>query len=212
MKYFGRKDKMRDYRQYNDYELIYMVGENNEDAFSVLYDKYQPLLKKYAGQYYQFYKHYGIEYEDLCQEAYLAFDRAIRYYRDDGETLFYTFLCITVRSRILNYVKGFQAKKNSVYLDAYSLDQVAFGSDQCLGEYLEDPSALDPEKEYSRSEISMQVHQFCLDLDDSNGQIFELYWNGFSNSEISDLLGIDLTKVLLSLRKIRRLLRNYLSN
>lgn len=212
MRYFGRKDKMRDYKQYNDYELIYMVGENNEDAFSILYDKYQPLLKKYAGQYYQFYKHYGVEYEDLCQEAYLAFDRAIRYYREDGETLFYTFLCIAVRSRILNYVKGFQTKKNSIYLDAYSLDQVALGSDQSLGDYLEDPSALDPEREYSMGEISIQVHQFCLNLDDTTGQVFELYWNGFSNFEISQLLEIDLTKVLLSLRKIRRRLRNYLGN
>ena len=212
MRCFGRKDKMKGYQKYNYYELIYMVGENNEDAFSVLYDKYQPLLKKYAGQYYQYYKNYGIEYDDLCQEAYLAFDRAIRYYREDGETLFYTFLCITVRSKILNYIKGYQAKKNSLYLESFSLDQVCHGSDQCLGDYLEDPSALDPEREYSRGMVSMQVHHFCLDLDMETGQMFELYWNGFSNLEISQLLDIDLAKVLLSLRKARRLLRDYLGN
>ena len=36
---------MKQYQEYNDYELIYMVNEKNEDAFSILYEKYQPLLK-----------------------------------------------------------------------------------------------------------------------------------------------------------------------
>jgi len=212
MKYFGRKDKMKDYRAYNDYELIYMVAEKNEDAFSILYNKYYPLLKKYAGMYYQYYKSYGIEYDDLCQETYLAFDRAIRYYRDSEETLFYTFLCITVRSRLLNYIKRFQSKKNSVYLDTLSLEQIYPGSDQCLGDYLENPLAENPEKECSLRQVSMQVQNFCLDLDSQSGQIFEMYWNGFSNSEISELLEIDLTKVISKLRRIRRLFRDYLRN
>lgn len=200
---------MKEYQKYNDYELIYMVAEKNEDAFSVLYEKYQPLLKKYAGQYYQYYKGYGIEYDDLCQEVYLAFDRAIRYYKEDGETLFYTFLCITVRSRILNYVKGILSKKNSLYIDSLSLDQVYQGSDQCLGDYIEDPFAADPETEYSRNQLSLKVHQFCVDLDAETSQMFELYWNGFSNMEISQLLDIDFTRVILSLRRARRLLRDY---
>ena len=203
---------MRDYQKYNDYELIYMVGEKSEEAFSVLYEKYQPLLKKYAGMYYQYYKNYGVEYDDLCQEAYLAFDRAIRYYKEDGPTMFYTFLCITVRSRILNYMKGILAKKNTIYFDSLSLDHVYSGSDQCFGEYLEDPSALDPEREYSRGQISLQVHNFCISLDPETSQMFELYWNGFSNSEISQLLGIDFAKVILSLSRARRLLRDYFSD
>jgi len=203
---------MKDYGAYNDYELIYMVAENDEDAFSILYNKYYPLLKKYAGMYYQYYKSYGIEYDDLCQETYLAFDRAIRYYRDSEETLFYTFLCITIRSRILNYIKRFQSRKNSVHLDTLSLEQIYPGSDQCLGDYIENPYAENPEREFSLHQVSTQVKKFCLDLDDQTGQIFEMYWNGFSNSEISELLDIDFTKVISKLRRARRLLRNYLRN
>ena len=212
MKYFGRKDEMKDYRTYNDYELIYMVAEKDEDAFSLLYHKYYPLLKKYAGLYYQYYKSYGVEYDDLCQETYLAFDRAVRYYRDDEDTLFYTFLCITIRSRILNYIKKFQSKKNSIYLDTLSLEQIYPGSDQCLGDYIENPLAPDPENEFFLHEVSNHVQNFRLSLDDESSQIFEMYWNGFSNSEISELLEIDFTKVISKLRRIRRLLREYLRN
>ena len=201
---------MKNYQNYNDYELMYMVAEKNEDAFSVLYNKYQPLLKKYAMDYYQYYKGYGIEYDDLCQETYMAFDRAVRYYKESDETLFYTFLCVTVRSKILNYIKSFSSKKNSIYIDALSLDSVYQGSDQPLVGYLEDNNALDPEKEYYRTQVSLSVHQFCLSLDDVSSQMFELYWNGFSNQEISDLLDIDFTKVMTSLRRIRKLFREFL--
>ena len=33
---------------YNDYELIYMAREQNEDAVKVLTEKYRPLLEKKA--------------------------------------------------------------------------------------------------------------------------------------------------------------------
>lgn len=212
MKYSGRKDRMKQYQEYNDYELIYMVNEKNEDAYSVLYEKYQPLLKKYARSYYQAYRKYGIEYEDLCQEAYLAFDRAVRYYQEDGETLFYTFLCITVRSKILNYVKGLQTKKRSVYVDSLSLD-LAFGEkDYSLLDSIENSCALNPERECLREDIYQQIHDFCIDLDNESSQMFELYWNGFTNLEISSLLEIDFSKVILVLRRLRHSLRNYLSD
>lgn len=201
---------MREYQQYNDYELIYMIGEKSEDAFSVLYEKYQPLLRKYAFKYYQCYKDYGVEFEDLCQEVYLAFDKAVRYYKDDEDALFYTFLCITVRSRILNYVKGLSSKKNSIYKETVSLEKFYSETGQAIHECLFDTTALQPEVEFVKREVSFKVHKFCVDLDDETSQMFELYWNGFSNLEISTLLDIDFSKVISSLRRARRLLRNYL--
>lgn len=203
---------MKQYQEYNDYELIYMVNEKNEDAYSVLYEKYQPLLKKYASHYYQAYRKYGVEYEDLCQEAYLAFDRAVRYYQEESETLFYTFLCITVRSKILNYVKGLQTKKRSLYIDSLSLD-FAFGEKEySLLDSIENPCALNPEGECLKEDIYQKIHEFCINLDNESSQMFELHWNGFTNLEISSLLDIDFSKVILVLRRLRHSLRNYLSD
>lgn len=204
--------KQYQYQGYNDYELIYMVNEKNEDAYSILYEKYQPLLKKYASSYYQAYRKYGVEYDDLCQEAYLAFDRAVRYYQEESETLFYTFLCITVRSKILNYVKGLQTKKRSVYIDSLSLD-FSFGEKEySLLDSIENSCALNPEGECLKTDIYQKIHDFCVNLDNESSQMFELYWNGFTNLEISSLLEIDFSKVILVLRRLRHSLRNYLSD
>ena len=59
--------------QTNDEELIYMVRENDEEAWKIIMEKYEPLLK-YLAFYYQ--KTYGvkasIDHEDLLQEMRLT--------------------------------------------------------------------------------------------------------------------------------------------
>ena len=49
-----------------------MISEKNEDAYSIMIDKYQPLISKYAEQYYQKYDNRGIEKEELIQEGILG--------------------------------------------------------------------------------------------------------------------------------------------
>ena len=58
-----------DYKKYNDYELIYMVRENSTDSKDILREKYQPVLKSIAKEFYKSFKYYGYEYEDFLQEA-----------------------------------------------------------------------------------------------------------------------------------------------
>ena len=63
----------KDYLNYNDYELINMALENNEDAISFLYKKYDPLINKKAKKIYNILKKSGIEFDDVKQECLLAF-------------------------------------------------------------------------------------------------------------------------------------------
>ncbi len=58
---------MQNYSQYNDYELVYMVQEENENAYQILYDKYQPLLRQIASRFFSAYRQFGVEYDDLYQ-------------------------------------------------------------------------------------------------------------------------------------------------
>ncbi len=203
---------MKEYQKYNDYELLYMVAENDETAFSILYEKYCPLMQKYAKQYYEYYKQYGVDYDDLCQEAYLAFDRSLRYYKDKNETLFYTFLCITIRSRLLNYIKSFLAKKNCFFREALSLDQVYGDSDVVLGDFVSDPQAISLDDQLAQRWEMISVRKFCAELDFNDSQVFELYWNGFSKVEICTLLELPSTKISTIVRRVRKLLREYLSD
>ena len=35
-----------DYKDYNDYELIYMVRENDDSSYDILFQKYIPIIKR----------------------------------------------------------------------------------------------------------------------------------------------------------------------
>ena len=71
-----------DYKKYNDYELIYMVHENDEESNSILLRKYSPIIGKICSKYYKRFNQYGYDYEDFYQEGLAAFYRAIKYYDD----------------------------------------------------------------------------------------------------------------------------------
>ena len=40
-----------DYKKYNDYELISMVCENDEDSYYSLFSKYEPIIKSIAQEF-----------------------------------------------------------------------------------------------------------------------------------------------------------------
>lgn len=40
------------YKKYNDYELIYMIRENDDSSQNILFEKYQPIIRKFANDFY----------------------------------------------------------------------------------------------------------------------------------------------------------------
>ena len=69
----------------NDYELLYLISENNEDASNALYKKYEPVIDYYARKYYKLTQGKGIDYNDLYQEGLIGLDAAIKGYKDQKD-------------------------------------------------------------------------------------------------------------------------------
>lgn len=76
---------------YNDYELVYLAQEYNEDAIEILYRKYKNLIYSKAYKYYFMLKHCGLEIDDVIQEAMIAFDDAIKCFNQENDCNFLTF-------------------------------------------------------------------------------------------------------------------------
>ena len=53
-----------DYREINDYELLYMISDNDY-SFEILLDKYKPFIEKKLRRYANCFKKYGVDIEDL---------------------------------------------------------------------------------------------------------------------------------------------------
>ena len=106
------------YKQ-NDYELIYMVRENDEVSQDLLYEKYLPIIKNLASEFYQKYNSYGYDFDDFFQEALIAFQKSIINFNEEKETLFYTFTVLCIRRALLSFCRNISNKTKNVSNNNY---------------------------------------------------------------------------------------------
>lgn len=192
-----------DYKQYNDYELIYMVKENDEVSRDLLVKKYQPVINSIVNYYYSKYKNMGYQFEDFYQEAILAFYKTLSSYDPNKDVLFYTYVVLCVRRTLLSYVRGIRNDKSRRVLERYvELDDISY--------YVEDPKT-NLETIYDEIETERLIKEFMYEIPLKLGVILELKFNGFNYLEIGTLLDIPSSTVEYRMRRIRKLLRNKLS-
>lgn len=186
-----------DYKDVNDYELIYRIRENDDDAISLMYEKYEPIIINVAKNYYLKYGYTGVELNDLIQEGRIALYKALCCYKEDKEAIFYTYLNICLHRHFVTYYRRLNSNCNRLLTNCYS-DDYFLG----IGDNSMEPSIYISEREIERLFLKSK---YTLDFKDSN--IFELRYNGFSHREISELLDISVYSVDARLCKIRKILQ-----
>ena len=190
------------YKNYNDYELIYMVRENDDNSRNILYEKYYPIVCKFASDYYHRYSDYGYEYDDFYQEAMYAFDKAIVNYNEEKDTLFYTFLIVCLRRCLLSFVRNISNKNKNI--------------SNSLFVELDNDSLIDKKSTFSFIFEEKEIQDICKEImyDDTlsliDTSMFELRLNGFSYREIGVLLGMTASDIEFKFRKIKRRLKRKL--
>ena len=80
-------------KYYNDYELLYLINENDEIAKDILKRKYAPLIYEKSKEYYQ-RNHYDIpsfSFDELINLGNSVLLRATKTYNEKENALFYTY-------------------------------------------------------------------------------------------------------------------------
>lgn len=195
------------YKNVNDYELIYQIGESDEIAYNTLFDKYSYVVNKLAYEYYLKNKNIGIEYEDLCQEGFFAIAMAIKDYNPDS-SLFYTYVLICIKREMERLIKFYRRNKQMILNTAISIntsidDENSLFLEDVLSSGFNLESFVISEENYSK----LMLYKHELSFEES--LVYELKFNKFSNKEISLLLDIPYKKVDNYLRKIKSLLFKY---
>ena len=109
-------------RKDNDYELVLLAQEGNEDAINALYKKYTPIIIKKSKNAFLQATHHGIDIDDVMQECFIGFDEAIRNFSQDDKATFYTFSMLCVERRIANYMRKITRARNKILNDAINID------------------------------------------------------------------------------------------
>lgn len=182
------------YKQYNDYELIYMVREN-EMASDILFKKYEPILRNISEQYYQSYKYYGYDYDDFLQEAYVLFNKALVNYDEEKNNLFYSFVVLCVRRGMLTFCKRI-SNSNKNIASFYYIDV----NENEIPDSKNDIDNLLIEYDF---EFFLKKELYSMPIDYSS--VFELKMNGFNYREIAILLDVSDGTIEYRSKKIRKI-------
>ena len=193
------------YKDINDYELIYEIRESNEESYNILIKKYSTYVKKLADEYYKNNKSIKVEYEDLIQEGYYGLLQALDNY-DERSSLFYTFASICIKREMERLIKSYSRNKQMVLNSAISLNKPLDSNEDT---FMEDviPSNENIE-EYVLSEMkSREIYNLKYEMPLEMSCVYELRLNRFTNMEISNLLEIPKKKVEKYVYNIKKMVK-----
>lgn len=181
--------------EYNDFELVSLIRENNEEAREMLYNKYKPIIvKKSTDQIYKLGS-YGMEINDLIQEGYIGLDNAINCFNEKENTSFYTFALLCIDRQIITYIKKNTNNKAMILNDAINLDDGK--------EYLFRDNT-DIEGSFINKEDAKEfINLICDSLSDIEKKVFSLKLEGYDIGEIANLLNKDTKVIYNTLHRIK---------
>lgn len=199
------------YKGVNDYELLYLVGENNEEVYNSIYAKYKPLIHRMAKTLCENYKSALVEYDDLFQEGMYGLNNAIKSFNGKSGSLFYTLAKLCISREMNGYVAKMLRGKNMILSSAVSFDtpisKNGFVVEDTL--YSRDDSV---ELQFESIEMEKYILDLKYELKDEYMPVYELKLNGFSNAAIANLLDLRYKDVDNYLRSIKKTLRRKIIN
>ena len=194
------------YRDFNDYELINLISENNEDAHNILIKKYEPLINKIASKMIYFCKGTGIDKSDLIQEGMIGLNHAINQYHEQKNILFYTYAKSCIERKMISVVIAAKRNKNKILNESISYDD----EDNSLIKVLKDSSP-NPEEVVISADIKENlIGQAKNNLTDFENQVFDLLILGFKYKEISLMLNKDQKSIDNAIQRIKSKLKSAL--
>lgn len=194
----------------NDYELIYMAHQKDDDSYRLMIKKYTPVIAHLIFQKINSRQRKFL-FEDIFQEASAMLVNAVDSYRDDSNTRFFTFSIMCIERRITDIIRKMQRgtymSVSEFSLDA-PLDRYTVSN---YGDVLEDPHYEYRPEEYSKEVFLKEQLLAAADkLGDKERKIYLYQSLGYNYIQIAELTGASRKNVEYLLRKAKDKIKNEL--
>ena len=181
--------------EHNEYELVYLAQDGNEDAINLIYRKYKPIVVKKRKNAIVFASHHGVEINDIMQEGFIGLDEAIRNFSQDTDATFYTFANLCIDRQIANYLKKMTSGKDRILNEAITIND-------SLEKTMRD--ATDIEKYFVGRDNNKEIANLIREkLTPFEKQVFDLRLKGYSFEEIANILNKDMKAIYNTFFRIR---------
>ena len=182
--------KKKNYKDLNDYELLYMIYQNDDLSFNELSKKYESYIIYLVDNVYRT-DPCGISKEDCIQECRLRFYEAVNSYRDDRNCSFLTYITVCVKRKMM----GFQRYKHQYVQRAIgnlSLDMMIGEDEQSyLIDNIKCPDKmLEPEYRTRYNDSVKKVNEFLASLSDKDKKVWEMMNTDLTYQQAADRIGI----------------------
>lgn len=175
----------------NDYELLYLISENNEEAKEIFYKKYKSSIEIKAKKYYSIVKSNGIELSDLIQEGMIGLSKAINDFKEQKNIKFITFANTCIDRQILTFVRNSTRDKHKLLNTSLSMDTTTNSAGVALKDLVSDNKNKNPEELFIEDEEAKEINTILKStLSIQESTVFSLRLKGFSYREISILLNL----------------------
>lgn len=195
---------MIDYSEFNDYELISLAREHNEEAINILYQKYRPLMLKKSRKIYPFLQNKGVELSDLIQECTIGFEEAIKNFDEKDNVIFYTFANVCMDRQLMSEVKKLNRNKYKFLNEALPLETLEDENDNSnLIDFIKNETA-NPESNLLNNEAYQSLYQKILTkLTPLENKVLTLKLDNYTYKEISKQLNITEKSIDNTMQRIR---------
>ena len=201
-----------DYRDYNDNELIYYIGEGNEDANEIMLKKYEPIIDKMAMQMSCNLENCGIEYLDLKQEGIVGLYNALNSYTEQENTCFYTFALTCIKRRMYSLI-GHACKMKNKVLNEGMMCRLDVFEKSIKDRHIMADYTYDPEKVvFDKIQEEKTLNKILNCLSDLEKEILLLKLNGYSYKEIAKKINKNIKNVDNTLCRIKMKVQRCLAN
>ncbi len=194
----------------DDEFLFDMISESNEEVRNSLYEKYEPLIKYIVKKYTVAASRYGLDYNDLIQEANVGFTDALNSYDEKKDASLKTFISLCIERKLINAIRKIQTNKSQMEKANLSLDYDYDKQGLPLIDVLGDENA-DPLIKFSEIEQEANLRRNIEEqLSENEKQVFNLLLKGLNYKEIATLLDKNEKQIDNTIQRIRGKVRQLL--
>jgi RNA polymerase sporulation-specific sigma factor len=203
---------MVDYKEYNDYELLYLIAEQNEVACEILYNKYKHVVQLKAKKHLPYANSIGLDYSDLVQEGMIGLKEAIRDFKPDKNVKFSTFANLCIERQISASILSANRQKHRILNESLSLEEQFYNTNKTLKEIIVDKKETNPSEYLIGLETEQETYnKICNLLTPFEKKVFLLKQNDYSYKEIANKLGRSYKSIDSAIQRIKTKLKKNLN-
>ncbi|MGL5411857.1 MAG: sigma-70 family RNA polymerase sigma factor [Cetobacterium sp.] len=191
-------------------KIICLAKENDHEAIEILIKKYKKTTLMIIREYNLYL--IGMEIDDFIQEGNIGILKAIKYFNEEKNVKFSSFVKLCIKSEIISFVKKYSRKRHVILTNAIYNKRFIDPAieDEVIIENLYPSNRYNPEKLFFLKVFCKELKKFFIkELSSSEQQILILLANGYSYKDIYIELKKEPKKIDNTIQRIRQKLKKY---